>query len=283
MNQHGSANEAEVHSILEAAVALGVDLFDTAPLYQNGTVRSEERLSQLATLAPDAFIATKVGLYAGPRGTECRYDETSIRRSVEQSLGYLRRDAVDLVQLHELSCERWEAAFKTRGALAGLEQLLEDGLTKAIGVTGSEVQTLRAAVETGRFQTVQIWRRWNLLDRSAEPLLAAAHTHGVDVLVGGPFASGILASAPGAAWGELHYEPAPEAALENVSALKYALGKAGIPLATAALSFCLDERVSAVLTGVDSVSQILANARAVTADVDRARLLQIIESLPVLT
>jgi aryl-alcohol dehydrogenase-like predicted oxidoreductase len=76
---------------LEKALELGITYFDTAPGYGAGA--SEDMFGEALAGSRDVFVATKVGLR----------DKDDVRRSVEASLKRLRRDRLDLVQIHGTS------------------------------------------------------------------------------------------------------------------------------------------------------------------------------------
>lgn len=276
MDRHRAVSDQEVRRILGTAVASGIDVFDTAPFYDSGRAHSEERLAHLTSIAPRALVATKVGMYPGHPQPVFRYDADSVRRSVSRSLERLGKDRLDLVQLHELTHERWDAAFAQSGAVRALSALRDEGVIGAVGVSGSDVKVLTRAASMDCFDSIQIWRRWNLLDSSGEKLLTAADARSIDVIVGGPFASGILATGS-AAPGEFQYAPATRAELERVRRLERACNERGLGLRSAALAFCLHPAVSVVLTGVDSADQLRANVSAVCNLPARASVLEAID------
>ena len=92
----GETTDAECIGAIHRALDLGINFFDTSPMYGGG--RSEENLGKgLAGRRSDAYIATKVRL----QSEEDRLDmENAVRRSVEQSLRRLNTDHVDLLQVH---------------------------------------------------------------------------------------------------------------------------------------------------------------------------------------
>ena len=92
---------AEMVRTVARAVELGVNYFDTAAIYGNGV--SETNLGRvLAELRPEVLVGTKVMV-----GEDELDDiESAVTRSVERSLDRLRRDRVDLIQLHNPLAER---------------------------------------------------------------------------------------------------------------------------------------------------------------------------------
>ena len=87
---------AERERAVARALELGVNFFDTAPAYGDGV--SEQHLGQaLQALQAQCLVATKVRLGADGLADPA----TAVTRSLETSLRRLRRDRVDLLQLHD--------------------------------------------------------------------------------------------------------------------------------------------------------------------------------------
>ena len=85
------------------AIELGINYFDTAPLYGNG--QSEVNLGAvLRELKADVLIGTKVRL----TGEDMGRIGAAITRSVEGSLRRLGREAIDLIQLHNHIGLSWQ-------------------------------------------------------------------------------------------------------------------------------------------------------------------------------
>jgi aryl-alcohol dehydrogenase-like predicted oxidoreductase len=109
---------------LDLVVARGVNHVDTAASYG----ASEDRLGPwLARHRAEVFLATKTGERQG----------SAARAELERSLERMGIDSVDLIQLHNLvEPDEWEQAFAPDGAVAALAAAREQGLVRAIGVTG---------------------------------------------------------------------------------------------------------------------------------------------------
>ncbi len=138
--------EGVVAAILRA-LELGVTYFDTAPGYGAGV--SESIFGEaLAGCGERVFVATKIGASA-----------EGARRSLEGSLERLRRDGVDLVQIHgsSYSVAQTEAMLAPGGIVAELEQLREEGLTRAIGFTTEDTNdSVYRLIRSGRLDVMQI-------------------------------------------------------------------------------------------------------------------------------
>ena len=120
----GAMRQDRADAILELLLRFGINHIDTAASYGE----SELRVGAWMPRHRDRFfLATKTGdrSYAGAKA------------SLEASRRRLDVDCLDLIQLHNLVCEReWEAAFAADGALAALCEARDAGHVRFIGVTG---------------------------------------------------------------------------------------------------------------------------------------------------
>jgi len=137
-----------VRAALEKAVELGITYFDSAPGYGDG---ASERLfgDVLHGLDANVFVATKVG--SGHAG--------KVRASLRESLGRLRRDYVDLLQIHggSYSDEQVASILGRGGMLDELEELKRDGLVRFVGFTSEDNNpAVYAFIRSGRFEVMQI-------------------------------------------------------------------------------------------------------------------------------
>jgi aryl-alcohol dehydrogenase-like predicted oxidoreductase len=155
------------------AIQLGFTYLDTAPSYGNGA--SETNLGAvLAEPRPQVVVGTKVRLAPD----DLKDARGAILRSVEASLRRLRRSAVDVIYLHNPLGAGSAAGASSSGALTAsqvlgpsgaadaLERVRAQGLTRAIGFTGTgDTDALHQVVESGRFDVMQAY--YNLLNPSA--------------------------------------------------------------------------------------------------------------------
>ena len=125
-------------ALVECAFELGVNYFDTAPLYGKG--RSEEVLGvALKGVTEPYYLATKVGYYPEPFD----YTRDTILRGFEASLKRLQRDRVDLLQLHEAEMAGWEGIFGRQRAVETMLEIRAQGMCQHIGLTGSDLELMR--------------------------------------------------------------------------------------------------------------------------------------------
>ena len=178
-NRLAESNRPDDHwiDLVKEAADLGVNLFDTANAYQNGG--SEDILGRALGARDDVYIASKV------RGGDI--SPATVIQACEESLGRLRRERIDVYQLHSPTRENlerhdWPAALQT------LQEQGKIGL-RAVAVRSPEDGVW--LVEQGLVDALQI--TYNLLDTSAaETLMPLAQEKGVALLCRLPLAQGIL-------------------------------------------------------------------------------------------
>ena len=132
--------------VVARAIELGITYFDTAPAYGDG---ASERIfgDALAGVSSPLFLATKI-----------RPTTQDARASVEPSLERLRRDRVDLVQLHGNSYTAAQAdeILAPGGLLSQLEALRDEGLIRFIGFTSEDNNpSVYRFIQSGRFDVMQ--------------------------------------------------------------------------------------------------------------------------------
>jgi predicted aldo/keto reductase-like oxidoreductase len=146
------AKEGDKKGIIEAihkAIELGINYFDTAPAYGDG--QGEEIFGDaLQGVEPEKiFLATKMSVG----------DKDDVRGSMEASLKRLRRDSIDLIQIHGTSFSDEEVKFILRdgGMLDEIYRLKEEGLVKFIGFTSEDQNpAVYRFIQSGRFDMMQI-------------------------------------------------------------------------------------------------------------------------------
>ena len=153
--------------VVARAIELGVDYFDTAAIYGDG--KSESNLGLvLEELKADVLVGTKVRLLA----EEMDDIEGAVFASVEGSLKRLRRDRIDLIQLHNDVAQkrqperRWVGVGDVHAAIGAFRKLQGQGKIRYWGINGlGETTAVHQAVAPGEADTVQCC--FNLINPSA--------------------------------------------------------------------------------------------------------------------
>jgi aryl-alcohol dehydrogenase-like predicted oxidoreductase len=120
----GGMSQERADATLAAVADWGINHIDTAASYG----ASEDRLRPwLSSHRHEVFLATKTGERTGE----------AARAELERSLERMGVDHVDLVQLHNLvEPDEWDVAHGPAGAVEALARAQDEGLTRAVGVTG---------------------------------------------------------------------------------------------------------------------------------------------------
>jgi 1-deoxyxylulose-5-phosphate synthase len=172
-------------AIVGTAIDTGINFFDTAPMYANGT--AEEYLGQaLAGKRDRAIIATKV--HAG-------LDEATIIPSIEASLRRLRTDYVDLFLIH------WPAVgMNLTNMMKALDRVVVSGKARYVGCCNFPAWLVASsnatAAEHGwpKLRCNQV--AYNMIERGVEvEVLPQATTDGIFITTYRPLAVGLLTGA----------------------------------------------------------------------------------------
>ncbi|OIH97868.1 aldo/keto reductase [Curtobacterium sp. MCBA15_001] len=275
----------QARATVDAAWEVGVRGFDTAPHY--GVGLSERRLGDALAGRPrgEYAISTKVGRrlvpgpgdgvdddgFAVPNDPVRQWDPTAdgVRRSLDESLGRLGLDHVDIAYLHDPDVYDLSAGLTQ--ALPALAALRDEGVVRAVGVGSNSVAALTDAVATGLCDVVMLAGRYTLLEQPAAELVARCADLGVDVVAVGVYNSGLLSRPLPAADTTYDYAPAPAQLVERARALAAVCSRHGVTLPEAALAFPRRApAVRAVAVGAQSAEQVRENAARAAAAVPEA-------------
>lgn len=277
-------DEASAVAAVEAALAAGVNLVDTSPLYGHGL--SEHRIGAALRRSgrKDVVISTKVGRVADPfagrgdgsgylgglpHGLRFDYSYDGAMRSLEQSALRLGVDRLDIVLIHDVDvwthgADRIEQRFREAmdGAYRALADLRAAGTVGAIGVGVNEAAMCERFARAGDFDAMLLAGRYSLLEQPAlASFMPLAQAKGIGLMLGGVFNSGILATGP-VAGAKYNYRAAPPEILARVAAIEAVCLRHGVPLRRAALQFPLGHPAVASLVmgavGPEEVADQLA-------------------------
>jgi len=181
----GDVDDYTAQKVLEGAVQSGINFYDTADVYGKG--RSEELLHKyLKPIAPNAFIATKLGRFPDPGNSE-NYTFENFRRFTENSLKRLNIDVLDLTQLHCIPTELMESGE----AFEWLRELQKEGKIKKFGASVESISEAQTCLKQEGLASLQII--FNIFrQKPITELFDDAKTKGVSLIVRLPLASGLL-------------------------------------------------------------------------------------------
>ncbi|MBA3908630.1 MAG: pyridoxal 4-dehydrogenase [Rhodobacter sp.] len=281
-NIFATYSEAEAAETLAAAWDAGVRYFDTAPWYGHGL--AEHRLGGASRNWPrdQTFLSTKVGRVYDPaqRGQDVRvqwkgglnfavrydYSAEGFSASLAQSRLRLGQPSVDALIIHDLDRDYHGPAFDghmaalTGSGLAYLHRLKAEGEISAVGMGMNTLGDFTAIAPWIEVDFFLVAMPYTLADQAAlHGPMADCQRRGIKVIIGAPFASGLLAnpSAPGVMYA---YAPAPPEMVAKARAIEAVCSRHDVPLAAAALQFpLLHPAVVSVIPGAVSAAQVRQN------------------------
>ncbi|KPV42533.1 aldo/keto reductase [Alicyclobacillus ferrooxydans] len=180
-------DERTARELVQLALDAGVNFFDTADLYGQGT--NELWLGNaLKGRRSKAVVATKVGnrFEPGKPGWSWGPSREYILRAAEDSLRRLQTDYIDLYQLHGGTLED-----PIDDIIEAFELLQEKGYIRAYGISSIRPNVVREYARKSRIATLM--SQYGLLDRRPEEeVLDLVHDASISVIARGPLARGWL-------------------------------------------------------------------------------------------
>jgi aryl-alcohol dehydrogenase-like predicted oxidoreductase len=268
-NNFGFGMEQDaVDTVVDRAIEVGINFFDTADVY----LASEERLGKALNGRRDQIlIATKFGspMGEGKSGGSAAY----IGQAVERSLRKLDTDRIDLYQIHRPDSETPIA--ETLGALG---ELVKEGKVREIGCSNFTAEMLREAdqaVADGAPKFVSVQNQYNLLHRDDESdAIPECEKLGISFLPYFPLASGLLSGkytrgeAPPEGtrmqrWGDRAQGSLTDANFDVVDALSTWAKDHGHSVLELAIAWLAAKPfIGSVIAGATKPEQVSANAAA---------------------
>jgi len=191
-NFGGRIDFAASERVVHKAIALGVNLIDTADSYGNRGGSEEELGRILGDKRKHIVLATKFGLPMDDAGTLRGASRRYIAHAVDASLKRMRTDWIDLYQLH-----RPDDRTPIEETLRALDELVRQGKVRYIGCSNLSARQVIAAQDTanrhGLAAFVSCQDEYSLLERDIErELIPTAKAVGLGILPYFPLASGLL-------------------------------------------------------------------------------------------
>ena len=293
-NMFRNIPEEEAVETVDVAWQQGTRYFDTAPFYGAGL--SEMRLGKaLAKHRREEYVlSSKVGRlildeietkgrdfgekgglfqFGRPNRVVYDYSEDGALRSIQDSLERLGAHRLDFVWVHDIAQDfhgdEWLARFETArtGAFRALTRLREEGVIKAWGLGVNRVEPCELVLDLAEPKPdgFLLAGRYTLLDheRALQRLMPAAVARNLDIIIGGPYSSGILAGGT-----HFEYQNAPPEILAKVARIKAIAQHYQVPLKAAALQFSLAHPASAaIIPGASRPERIAEDHAALKATI----------------
>ncbi len=297
-NMYRNIPEEEAIATVDAAWESGIRYFDAAPLYGAGL--AEIRLGEaLSKRNRDEYVlSTKVGRVISDEleDTSSRdmgekgglfefgrknkiindYSADATLRSIEQSLNRLKTDRLDFVYIHDVAQDfygdEWVGQFESArtGAFRVLTRLREEGVIKGwgLGVNRVEPIEIMLELEEAKPDVSLLAGRYTLLDheRALQRVMPEAVKHNMDIVVGGPYSSGVLAGGT-----HFEYQKASSDIMAKVEKIKAIADRHQISIKAAAVQFSLaNPAVAAVIPGASRPERIAEDKAALNTVIPAA-------------
>ena len=233
--------------LLQRAVRLGVTFIDTADAY--GPEVSENLIARaLYPYSPDIVIATKGCLVRpGPDDWRRNARPEHLRKACEASLARLRRDRIDVYQLHAP-----DPKVPLEDSIGELVRLKSEGKIRHIGVSNVSLDELKRCERLTPVVSVQ--NRYNLEERHSDDVLAYCESRAIAFLPWAPLGSGRHASGSG----------------RGLRALAAVAERHGISIGQAAISWLLGRSsVMLPIPGTSSIEHLDENIAAASVRLSR--------------
>jgi D-threo-aldose 1-dehydrogenase len=280
---YGDIPDEQAHAVVQKALDLGLNLFDTAPLYGSG--KSEQRVGHVLSQIPrDSFVlCSKVGRVLDPvdpnetdRGQEIYdnpppfkpvfdFSRDGVLRSFEESLKRLQLDRIDVLHIHDPD-DHYEDAIK--GAYPAIAELREQGLISGVSAGMNQWEMLADFARAGDFDCFLLAGRYSLLEQEAlDELFPLCAEKNIGILAGGTYNSGILAK--GAQEGaKYNYGDAPAEIIARAKRLEEVSERHGVDIKAAASQFALAHPVvTAIIPGTRRPERVQENYDLLTVDI----------------
>lgn len=200
--------EEDSRPLIRYALEAGINFFDTANLYSQGT--SEETLGRALkdfTTRDSVVIATKLGAPMRPGPNAFGLSRKAIMAEIDQSLRRLGTEYIDLYQIHRRDqTTPWEETLEALHDLVKMGKVRYLGASSMMAWEFSKALHLQKANGWVRFMSMQ--DNYNLLAREEEhEMLPLCANEGVQTIVYSPLARGSLARPWGAPTTRSEAEP----------------------------------------------------------------------------
>ena len=259
-------DEAASWPILKRALDLGINFFDTANMYSDGT--SEDivgRVLKQYARREEVVIATKLYYPMGKGPNQSGLSRKAIMTEVDASLRRLDTDYIDLYQIH-----RWDYETPLEETLEALHDVVKAGKVRYIGASSMHAWQFAKALYTadlhGWTRFVSMQNHLNLMYREEErEMLPLCRDQGVAVIPWSPLARGRLTRD----WLEPSqrsdtddtmrwlYAATEEADRRVADAVKHVAAQRGIPRAQVALAWVIQKAgVTAPIIGATKLSHL---------------------------
>lgn len=183
----GPVDEADAIRTVHEVLHLGINYIDVSPYY--GLTKAETVLGKaIKGIDRSKFLlSTKAGRYGDD---VFDFSAERIIRSLEESLGRLQTDYVDILFLHDIEFVPFEQVMEV--AIPAVQKLKEQGKIRYYGISGYPISLFEKALDEIKVDFILSYAHYTLNDISLSNLLPLLHEKGVDLVNASPLGLGLL-------------------------------------------------------------------------------------------
>jgi aryl-alcohol dehydrogenase-like predicted oxidoreductase len=284
----GGIPDSRAREIVDAAFEVGINLIDTANVYNRGA--AESLLGDLLASRPRESYVLATKLYFPMSEEDRGLSRSQVFKQLDASLERLRTDHVDLYQ-----CHRYDPSTPVEETMEALSEVVRQGKVRYLGFSEWSPAQIQASLDVqGVERFVSSQPEYSLLHRDPEQgVFEVSAANGISQIVWSPLAQGALTGkyrageAPPAdsrarsdrmGWAISRYLSAD--VLRGVDRLRPVADRLGITLAQLALAWVLREpHVASAIVGASRADHLRVNAGASGIELDEQTLAEIDEAL----
>lgn len=245
-------DEEKSRPLIREAIELGINFFDTANTYSDGTSEAiVGRALEDFARREEIIVATKVYFPMREGPNALGLSRKSIMTEIDASLTRLKMDYVDLYQIH-----RWDHSTPIEETLEALHDVIKAGKARYIGASSMFAwqfsEALYKADRNGLTRFVSMQNHYNLINREEErEMLPLCSSEGIGVIPWSPLARGRLTRDWGATtdrsetdeFGKTLYNDVVESDKKVIEAVAKIAQEREVPRAQVALAWLLSKPV----------------------------------------
>ncbi len=266
-------NDTASRNIIRRALDIGINFFDTADIYANGSAEKTLGNSLRGISRDRYFLATKC-YFLRSNNDVGRLSKKNIQVCVERSLKNFNLEYIDLLQ-----CHRFDLETPIEETINVMDELIKSGKIKDWGVSRWSPEQLsycnRIASHWGLEKLKTTQHFYNIFSRDIEhELVSVCEKSGIGIITYSPLAQGILTGKYSSAVpmsGTRSANPEKrkmmwdfnKLQIDRAQHLKYIAHEMGVSLATLSLAWCLkNSSVNTIIFGASTINQLEENAAA---------------------
>jgi L-galactose dehydrogenase len=267
--------ERDAIRAVHTALDLGINLIDVSPFY--GLTKSETMLGKALAGVPREryFLATKCGRY-GAKIEDFDFSEVRVTRSVDESLGRMGVEYLDIIQAHDM--EFGDVEQIVNETIPALAKIKKSGKARFVGITGLPLRMFTEVVgraSRGSIDTILSYCHFELNDMSLLDIVPAMEWAGIGLINASPLGMGLLSLRGTPKW-----HPAPDSVKQLCrKAAEHCQSKQS-SIMKLAMQFAVREpRIATTLFSSASADNIAQNVAWISEPIDEPLLAEVLEIL----